>query len=455
MAVWSGVKISALSERMRLDAEHYQPAYLRFAARARSGSSLRDVVREIIHPAELTRAYEEEGIAILLAQNIRPFRLDFSVRAYMPPKVRPLLVRSLLAEGDVVMTRSGANFGDTACYFGPPNGIPEYFACADCLVLKPKSVLPGYLAAYFNSRMGRALLTRGAYGAAQPHIAPSYLWTMFLPRIGDAEEEVHQKVVEAWKHKQRSSDVFEKAEAALVISLGLGNLDTSVTLGYARKFANLQTANRFGAEYFMPCKQRALDGLAAKPGKPLGAHCESVREMFDPTDARRGEQMRNFDLTDALEPVLDDRMAPMPAAEIGSMKKRFQAGDLVISRLRSYLREIALVRTSPAVPAVGSSEFIVLRRRTTGKGSLTPETLLVFLRSVPVQTILKWSQDGSQHPRFNETDLLAIPVPDAVLAAAPRIDALVHEALTARAAAGRLLEEAKAEVESLVLGSGK
>lgn len=165
--------------------------------------------------------------------------------------------------------------------------------------------------------------------------------------------------------------------------------------------------------------------------------------------------MRNFDLTDALDPVLDDRVEPMPAVEVGSTKKNFRTGDIVISRLRSYLREIALVRTSPGVPAVGSSEFIVLRPRE-GEGSkLTPETLLIYLRSLPVQTILKWSQDGSQHPRFNEDDLLAIPVPASVERIAPKVDALVNEALTARAEAARLLEEAKAEVERLVLGSAK
>ena len=107
------------------------------------------------------------------------------------------------------------------------------------------------------------------------------------------------------------------------------------------------------------------------------------------------------------------------------------------------------------MPAVGSSEFIVLRPREVGKKALSPETLLVYLRSLPVQTILKWSQDGSQHPRFNEDDLLAIPVPDAILRIAPKVDALVNEALTARAKAARLLEEAKAEVERLVLGGGK
>src|SRR5207249_8870876 len=137
--------------------------------------------------------------------------------------------------------------------------------------------------------------------------------------------------------------------------------------------------------------------LRAMPGQPLSAHFQAIREMFDPTAAAPSEQVRNFDLTDALEPVLDDSREPMTAREVGSTKKRFTAGDVVISRLRAYLREIALVRTSPTVPAVGSSEFIVLRPRNAEQPRLSRATLLVFLRSLPVQTILKWSQDGSHH----------------------------------------------------------
>jgi hypothetical protein len=97
------------------------------------------------------------------------------------------------------------------------------------------------------------------------------------------------------------------------------------------------------------------------------------------------------------------------------------------------------------VPAVGSSEFIVLRRLE--DSALPVETLLVFLRSQPVQTILKWSQDGSHHPRFDDNDLLNIPVPDAVCEAAPTINALINSVLTARQCARTLLAAAQHAVE--------
>ena len=63
-----------------------------------------------------------------------------------------------------------------------------------------------------------------------------------------------------------------------------------------------------------------------------------------------------------------------------------------------------MVRTDGDVPLVGSSEFTVLRLKKR-QCNITPETLMVFLRSAPVQNILKWCQKGSQHPRFSEGDL--------------------------------------------------
>jgi len=117
----------------------------------------------------------------------------------------------------------------------------------------------------------------------------------------------------------------------------------------------------------------------------------------------------------------------------------------VISRLRSYLREIAVVRTEINATAMGSTEFIVLRPPKNAE--ITAETLWAFLRSDPVQTILRWCVDGSQHPRFSEDDLLNIPVPDAVIAAAPKIDDVFQVAIKTRQRAHQLLERAKRAVE--------
>jgi type I restriction enzyme S subunit len=301
-----------------------------------------------------------------------------------------------------------------------------------------------------TSRIGQNEIQRRIRGAVQMGLILPDLKSLPIVIPTDRERQAIVNLVKnAESSRERSRHLIQDAEALLTESLELSALDFSESLSYERQFTDLSTARRFGAEYFMPCKQRVLNALAEKSRGPLSMYYTSARDLFDPTSAKRGEFVRNFDLTDALSLVLDDRVMPTPAIEVGSMKKRLQAGDVVISRLRSYLREIALVRTVGRVPAVGSTEFIVLRAG--GRVPLSRETLVIFLRSLPVQTILKWSQDGSQHPRFNEDDLLAVPIPDAVEHIGPQVDALVNKALIARAEAGRLLEEAKAEIERMVL----
>src|SRR5207302_3269203 len=105
----------------------------------------------------------------------------------------------------------------------------------------------------------------------------------------------------------------------------------------------------------------------------------------------------------------------------------------------SYLKEIALVEaTSPA--CVGSTEFFVLRPRSERVSS---ELLLVYLRSEPVQKILRWCQDGSQHPRFKEAELLSIKLPDRLLTVQDEVIAKVREAIKTFYDAQNLLEAAK------------
>lgn len=85
-----------------------------------------------------------------------------------------------------------------------------------------------------------------------------------------------------------------------------------------------------------------------------------VRELWQPTEAA-GSPVRNYDLTDALDLFLEPaKLFTMPEY-IVSTKRQIAAGDLIISHLRSYLRDTAIVLPSDGVPAVASTEFMVLR----------------------------------------------------------------------------------------------
>lgn len=302
------------------------------------------------------------------------------------------------------------------------------------------------LLAFLLSRPGRVLKNRLKTNLLVAYIAKGDLYRLPLPRFGDRlNEQVHRTIESALGARADIVRCQDAASDCLIRALALPAA-AAPPLTYTRSASDALSAQRLDATYFSPAKQAMLDALDALPGAPLGERFASIRNMFNPDAPGAITRVRDYDLPDALQPVLDDSKAPEPVSAIGSLKKRLRTDDVVISRLRAYLKEVAVVRAPEDIPAVGSSEFIVLRRRPEAP-NISPETLLAFLRSDAVQTVLKYCQDGSQHPRFSEADLLAIPLPDAVVAASPEITREVQTAFDARRRARRLLDAAVRAVE--------
>ena len=313
-------------------------------------------------------------------------------------------------------------------------------------ILRPKSIEPAYLATYLSSAVGRALTERWKRGAVQTGLLLEDMDQLPVPRFGKAfEGRIATLVSDAFEAQSASAQAIDEAETALLIALGLKNWQPSEVLTYVRNSGQAFSAMRFDAEYFHPAKTGALAKLSALSDCTVGDLFNSVRELWQPDDDSGPDVVRNYDLTDALSPFLDGSKEPRERATIASTKKTIRAGDLVVSRLRSYLKEIALVQSGGDVPMVASTEYIVLRPKTSD--GLPVEALMIFLRSALPQTVFKWSQDGSNHPRFDEKELLRLPVPRALILQSKEYVAAVLSVISKRERATKLLEAAKRAVE--------
>lgn len=139
-----------------------------------------------------------------------------------------------------------------------------------------------------------------------------------------------------------------------------------------------------------------------------------------------------LDTTHAKDGVLDVRAARLAGAAT-SAKKRVHEGDLLVSRLRPYLRQIALVHPA-AVRAAGgavlacSTEYYVLQPRSaSAKDDLA--YLVPFLLAAAPQAALAAGQEGGHHPRVPVETLLGLGVPRAVVAGRAAASARVRAAL--------------------------
>jgi hypothetical protein len=181
-----------------------------------------------------------------------------------------------------------------------------------------------------------------------------------------------------------------------------------------------------------------------RSGVPLGSLAEISRETVAPGKAPL-ERYVVLDTGDAREGIVTAKR-PVAAGEMGSAKKLLRAGDVIVSRLRPYLRQVALVDAGPALgggaePVLGgggaetgggagiacSTEFHVLRRR----GDASIAFLVAFLLSDGAQSALAAGVEGGHHPRFSQAALEELVVPDEVLAAREDLSARVEAAIAA------------------------
>ncbi len=192
--------------------------------------------------------------------------------------------------------------------------------------------------------------------------------------------------------------------------------------------------------------------LAASGRPRLDSLLTLASDSVTPAAARRGPPLVVLDTSHAYEGFVLLQPASVLAQRLGSSKRRVQPGDVLVSRLRPYLRQVAYVDAGlfSLLPdgnaVVVSSEFFVLRDT-----PLCPAAgLLPFLLSAPVQTILAAGQEGGHHPRFPRELLASLPVPAAVLAAAPRLAVEVRSLAAAIRSALRQGQQLVSEVEELL-----
>lgn len=117
---------------------------------------------------------------------------------------------------------------------------------------------------------------------------------------------------------------------------------------------------------------------------------------------------------------------PPNTEKLNSNKKLIKHGDVIISRLRPYLHQVAYVDIVTDEQLCASTEFYVLRTRNNESIAF----LVPFLLSEAAQTVFSNSVEGSQHPRFKEDDLLNLVVPSELFEQRSQISQNVCNAIT-------------------------
>lgn len=188
--------------------------------------------------------------------------------------------------------------------------------------------------------------------------------------------------------------------------------------------SSLATINVLAPERYDP--RRALAANATDTVL-LGDVVAIIRRVVQPS-ADLGSCVV-LDTSDAREGIVISRRLPVQGTEIRSAKKALATRDVIVSRLRPYLRQVAFV--DEEIPYAGgaclvcSTEFFVLR----SPNNSSIAFLVPFLLSRQVQDVLAAAQEGGHHPRCDVSTLLTLPLPVSFLDERETVSKTVEEAI--------------------------
>lgn len=199
-----------------------------------------------------------------------------------------------------------------------------------------------------------------------------------------------------------------------------------------RRVADLGPELALAPERFDPRRRPTCE-----QGSRLEDVVELVTASLSPSSLPAQSRALVLDTTHAREGFVLAWHAPVGPTAIGSAKRPLAPGDVIVSRLRTYLRQIAYVDAALFAEEAGghlvlaSTEFFVLR----GRGGFDAACLVPFLLGAPQQAALAAAQEGGHHPRVSREALLSLSLPAGLLARSAQLAAEVR-AVAARVRVG-------------------
>jgi len=142
--------------------------------------TVKDVTSNVIHPPEYKRIYAAYGYQLLRAQNVKPLGIEINSNKVFLDKDYLKGKKLIFPEiGDVLVVRSGANTGDCAVI---EKDHVDLILGADNLVCKCNDkISPFFLKTYLSLNVGRKILSLYQTGATNYHITPENLKKIKIP----------------------------------------------------------------------------------------------------------------------------------------------------------------------------------------------------------------------------------------------------------------------------------
>lgn len=449
----------------RIDVHFFDPRYLetlekleQLSKKKKIGKSLLGDLLDKKSKTSLTGGatpkgaiYLTEGIKFIRVQNVKENYIDLENAVHIDRNTHEnLLGRSKLKPKDILLSITGS--------YGIASVVPETIGEANinqhCVKIEvnKQTINPYFLSYYVNSQLCRRQMDRAVTGSSRPALDYSAIKALVViyPKTTNKQGEIVEAIK---KIEKKALQMLNRAHSLArkdieIISSEL-EVNFAPNLG-TKHFAVSPTKleDRLDAIYHDPDYDRLIDTLEGcrYELKPLQEIAPLSLETINPIEYPN----RLFKLVE-LEDI-DGELGEISSfkeffgVEIKSQKRHYQSNDILLSRLRYYLRKVVVV-PKKFEEGLGTTELFVLKPT----DEVNSYFLVTMLRHPLVVEQANHKPTGSTRPRLTRKDTkqLLIPFPPHKVQEkiAKKIARIKREIAQLRLGASALLEQSKQKLE--------
>ncbi len=438
----SEVLLSEMLRTERMDAEYYSKEYIyeteQLLKRKHFNIGKYYKVTDGEHGSV---EYLEYGVKYLTAENVKKGYIDLSKIRYVSEEVDKKNARARVQEGDILISIKGT-LGQIAV------ATADLSPCnmnRDVAIIKPlhASTNSNYFVALFMmGKYGALQSQRGGSGGVQQMITLGRLREFIIPEFSDTFYGELKKAYEQFLNLMRlSRDNFERAEAYLLdkLKVEMDKLSNNpVAIKSLRE--SFGSVKRIDAEYFQQKNYEMIEQI--KAAGTIGSLCNIYDKTFTPVV---GESYQYIELANIGKVGDIDDVEVVLGEDLPTRARRLvRKGHVIVSSVEGSLESCALV-TDKYDNALCSTGFYVI-----DSDNYNSETLLVLLKSKPIQMLLKRGCSGTILTNIIKDEFLNIPLPKVSKKTQEKLKEIVSKSYDLRKKSRDLLDCAKTAVEMAI-----
>lgn len=309
--------------------------------------------------------------------------------------------------------------------------------------LSLKNISSFFVICFLSCEYGQTLKNRLVCNIATPFINKEGLYNIPIP---DCSTNLQNKIENIYKNsiklKASTKVLYKQSEELLLRELGLLAWQPKHELSYVKNFSDVNSANRYDAEYFQPKYDEIIEKIKSYPNgwDTIGNLFDQNRDSFIVKKDNKYKYVEIGSINTSNGEINFEEISGTDLPTNAKIKLHYD--DVLISKVRTYRGAVAVVENSDYI---GSGAFTVLHEKLNSQ--INKETLYTFFKLKPILDLTLKYNTGTSYPTITDEDILNMPIPIFKQNIQNEIREKIQEAKKLQTQSKQLLEIAKRGVE--------